>query len=537
MSSPSASLQAFLRRGGVFSGQRLIFAALAVVLLLFYFSSSSAYHRSADAARLSPASGPARDAIADDLRLAAPLTSQEAAGDPVCDVLSKGTKDLLVVVNTQAANLYQNLPSRVLTNLRCAPLALYSTVSHKIGSLPVRDALSDIPPETREQHKEFGLHSKLLAAQRSLLDLAHLREDGDHNLEKWTVVPALVDAYRAYRDRKWFVLIHDDTYLSLPNLLAWLGQLDPSVPLYAGTHVNRDGVDYASSGEGIILSNAAAAALSELYETKKDEWERTTPQLCCGDMVLGAAMRVANVSLVPTESHTQGESPMTLEWSPHGGNWCKGAVTWNRATPQVMDALWQFERNWTLSHHRLAQPAPTATGLTSSTTSTATDTPTAAPPPATTPGSTPSWTSSLDIPPILHRDVFEGFILPILRTTPNLTDWDNGSSAHELTDKSASSSYGHSSFATCKYACDIRSKCVQYVHERNSCRMGTTVRVGAPKVGGDRGELVSGWLAHRAKQLLADGPACGDADAFIVPGPGGRAAAEALPIAVGELRE
>jgi hypothetical protein len=118
---------------------------------------------------------------------------------------------------------------------------------------------------------------------------------------------------------------------------------------------------------------------------------------------------------------------------------------------------------------------------------------------------------------MLHRDVFAGLVLPLLRATSNLTDWDNGSSALELTDKSASSSYGHSSFETCRYACDIRAKCVQYVHERNRCRMGTTVRVGAPAVGRENGELVSGWLAHRAKQLLVEGPACGDVDAFVMP--------------------
>src|ERR1700744_5602040 len=67
MSSPSASLQAFVRRGGVLNGQRLIFAVLAVVLLLFYFSSSSASHRSADASRLAPSPDPGRDIIADEL--------------------------------------------------------------------------------------------------------------------------------------------------------------------------------------------------------------------------------------------------------------------------------------------------------------------------------------------------------------------------------------------------------------------------------------------------------------------------------------
>ena len=303
-----------MRRGGILNGQRLIFAVLAVVVLLFYFSSSSAFHRSADVSRLAPSQHPALSSAAAPATTlsAAPYTNPEAAGDPVCEVLSRGTKDLLVVVNTQAADLYQNLPSRLVTNLRCAPLELYSTVSHKIGSLVVHDALSEIAQETREKHKEFSLYSKLKGARRSMLDFAQLREDGEHNLEKWTVVPALVAAYRAHPDRKWFVLIRHDTYLSLPNLLAWLGQLDASVPLYAGTRVRRDEVDYASSADGIVLSNAAAAALSTLYAERRELWERTAPQLCCGDMVLGAAMRAAKVTMVAAQPHMQGESPMTL---------------------------------------------------------------------------------------------------------------------------------------------------------------------------------------------------------------------------------
>ena len=169
-------------------------------------------------------------------------------------------------------------------------------------------------------------------------------------------------------------------------------------------------------------------------------------------------------------------------------------------TPQLMDSVWQFERNWTLSYKRLAAPEPTATSRT--TTTAATQTPSAAPAPRAS-TSAPPWGSSLGIPPILQRDVFEGLILPLLRTTSNLTDWDNGSATLELTDKSATSSYGHSSFETCRYACDIRSKCVQYVHKQNSCRMATAVRIGGPKVDGERGELVSGWLAHRRAEAAA----------------------------------
>lgn len=565
MSVPSASLQAFVRRGGVLQGQRLIFAVVAVVLLLFYFSSSSVSHRGADAShRLTPASGPApgdRDIIAEELRKepepesladkffdylvrqpakssksaaapaatpsVAPYSNPESSGDPVCGVLAKGTKDLLVVVKTQASNLYNHLPSRVLTNLRCAPLVLFSTVSHKIGSFVVHDALSDIAPETREKHKEFELYLKLQNAQKSYLDLSQMHEDGNHNLEKWSVIPSLVSAYRMHPYKKWFVLIQDDTYLSLPNLLSWLGQLDATQPFYAGTRVEHDGLAYASSGEGIVLSNAAAAALAGLYDNRRGAWENATAgQHCCGDAALGAALGEARVALVPARAHTQADSPLTAEWSPHAASWCRAPVTWNRMTPQLMDALWRFERNWTLSFERRAPPEATSTGLRQLTTATATETPTGtatsgpAPPAraaqSAAAGTTP-WTSSLGIPPMLHRDIFAGLVLPLLRATSNLTDWDNGSSALELTDKSAASSFGHSSFETCKYACDIRGKCVQWLHERNSCRMGNTVRIGGPAANRDNGEVVSGWLAHRAKALLVDGPACGDVEAFVVP--------------------
>lgn len=43
-------------------------------------------------------------------------------------------------------------------------------------------------------------------------------------------VPGLELAYRAMPNRKWFILVDDDTYLIQPSLNAILGHFDPSVP-------------------------------------------------------------------------------------------------------------------------------------------------------------------------------------------------------------------------------------------------------------------------------------------------------------------
>jgi len=99
----------------------------------------------------------------------------------------------------------------------------------------------------------------------------------------------------------------------------------------------------------------------------------------------------------------------------------------------------------------------------------------------------------------------------------NRSDWDNFSSALTYTDTSRTSSYAHSSPDTCRAACDIRSKCVQFVHEPNKCRLGTNVRFGEA-VESDK-KMNSGWLLHRVEKFAVGMGDCKEGEAFFMPSP------------------
>ncbi|KAF2664160.1 hypothetical protein BT63DRAFT_102398 [Microthyrium microscopicum] len=568
----AASIHALLRRGGVLQGPRLIAAILVGVLLIFYLSAPSpaaadyknpvghqqpvhdlggkdivqeattSQIREKDADTVSDKFfnylGHHRDPAAPETTEAAiieappvPVSSiplefdSDSLGDPVCAVFSKGTKDLLVVIKTPASELYNQLPTRFLTNLRCAPMILWSYVSHKIGSYVIHDALANVTVKARQANRDFDLYHRLQTAQNAFQDFSTIVEDTDHNLDRWSIIPSLVESYRMNPEKKWFVYIEGDTYLSLPNLLAWIGQLDHTIPFYAGAQTMLGDVELGSSSSGIVLSNAAMKNLATLFEKRKAAWEILSGKRCCGDQILAEALNEANVTLTRSWPNTQGESPLSIDWSSR--HWCKAAVTWHRITPPLMDMLWQFERNWTIHHNNEAVAAneaaiPLSTSTTrgwfkreATATSSASSTTSASPSPTAV--KMEDFTKSIGIPPILYKDYFEGFIVSLVAKSQNRTDWDNLSQSHVYTDTSRTSSYAHSSPETCRAACDIRSKCVQYVHEPNKCRIGTTFRMGEA-VPADR-RMKSGWLPHRVKKFGQSLGTCEKEFPFAMPEP------------------
>lgn len=392
--------------------------------------------------------------------------------DPFCKSLAS-TKDMLVVVRTPASELYSQLPAHFFTTLRCVDFLLYSTVHQNIGPYTVHDALANISDARRAKHGDFELYDKLQSAQNFVTDLHSITEDNDHNLDKWGIIPHVVDAYKQYPDKKWFVFIESDTYLSVSNMLPWLAKLDHEKDLFAGAQVMIGDVELAHSGSGIILSQTTAAKLSERATTRTDAWQDMVGGSCCGDKILAQALKEVNVTLHRSFPMIQGETPFSLDWSER--HWCRTAMTWHRMTPSTLDMLWQFESSWVLENSKDG------------------------------PGSAP---------PMLFRDYFQTFLIPLLRTTHNRTDWDNLANSLTYTDSSGGQ-FAHYSFASCRAACDLRLSCVQYAWEPNKCRLGTVVRLGE-KVASDK-RMMSGWNPKRVEKFGAKVDACTVERAYLMP--------------------
>jgi hypothetical protein len=542
----SPSLQGLLRRGGVLHGPRLIVAILAVFILIFYFSAPNPKSRATDLSRRpTHATDPSRggkdiiqeyteqyekehesDSLSDkffeylghhkspsepttttttsSVPIASPTSGAsilDIPDDPICDKLAKAAQDVLVIVNAAAPDLYTQLPSQLLSHLRCAPVSIFSTVSMTLGSHVVHDAIASVSSETQSKyHTVFELYKKQRTAQQLFQNLADITA-GTKELEKWTIIPALIESYKMHPEKKFFILITPTTYLSIPNLLAWLPSLSANVPLYIGAEVIHDSIESASANTGILLSRAAVAALSKMYGQRKDKWEDSTNSRVSVDTVLGEALKESGVLLSRAFPHFQGNSILSIDWSQ--SVWCKAPVAWGGMTPSLMNMVWDFERNWTTKHASALVPEPVPTSTSTTTrgwfgkrtpeTSTTPDV-------AAATGTPTSLSSPRPIgptfPPYHYSTLLTTILSPLIAAYPNRSSWDNGANTFIYTDTTRTSSFAHNSVDTCRAACDIRAKCVQYVWEPNKCSLGTHVRLGGPSEG-----KMSGWITSRVSKF------------------------------------
>jgi hypothetical protein len=527
------SMSSLFRRGGPLAGPRLLVALLAVVTILFYLSQpynpqptsgagipnphheekeqtgGTSFSPPGSLGEASPAPPPARpnekESLSDKfleylkghsshaLGLHPPIPHLEHANgappppvpstvnattskDPFCSHLPS-TEHLLIVVRTQASELYTHLPAHFFTTLRCAPFLLYSTVSQNMGSHVVHDSLANISDSRRSKHKDFELYNKLQRAQNAVADMGKFKEDDEHNLQKWSIIPHILSAYHLHPEKEWFVFIESDTYLSLSNMLKWFKQMDPETPIYAGAQVMLGDVELANSGAGIVLSRAAIRELATLSKKRKEAWEELVGQSCCGDKILAEALREANITLHRSFPMIQGEGPFSLDWSEN--HWCRSTMSWHRMTPAMLDMSWQFEQEWVKKHSSKSGPTDLST-----------------------------------IPPMLYKDYFQLFLVPLIRASQNRSDWDNLSASQTLTD-SGRSQFAHVSFDSCRAACDLRHSCVQYAWEPNKCRLGNVVRMG-DSVDSDK-RMMSGWVAQRVEKFGEKVGECKESQAWILP--------------------
>jgi len=383
--------------------------------------------------------------------------------DHICSHIPRAS-ELLLVVWSPAADLYAQLPFQSLTTLRCVDSIVFSTVSQTLGGHTIHNALENITESTQESVKDFELYRKLQIAQRAHIDLSELTEDTEHNLDRWGIIPSLLAAYRMYPHKKWFVFMESDTYISIPNLLPWLSRLDSTKPIYAGAQVMIGEVEFAHSGSGILLSAPAIKALSDLDNSNgfSKDWEAVVVENCCGDKVLADLLKEAGIYLTPSFPLIQGETPFSLDWSAR--HWCKAVVSWHRMTPQMLDTLFTFERNWAETY--------------------------------TVSPSRPKFDSHR---PILFKDLFNYLLLPLIHNNPNITNWDNLASSLTYTDSSGTGSFAHMTFDACRAACDLRQECVQFAWEPNKCRLGNVVKFGEPVAQDKR--MISGWVQHRVEKF------------------------------------
>ena len=281
----------------------------------------------------------------------ATLQNVPTSSNPGCDVFAKSA-GVQVIVKTGANEIYEKLPTQLLTSLRCyEDLLIFSDLEQRIGPHHVHDALDNVTESVKLDNPDFDYYRTLQEYQKNGQDLGTLKGgDAAWNLDRYKFLHMLEKTWRMRPDRDWYVFIEADTYMVRSNLLIWLARLDPSKPLYLGspTFVGADA--FAHGGSGIILSKGAMAKFFEGGPASgvAASYDETMKLSGLGDHALMKALRDKGVEFSHRWPMLQAEKPTTIPFGPGPDNgvrhWCQPIVTTHHITPDEASTIWQFEQ-------------------------------------------------------------------------------------------------------------------------------------------------------------------------------------------------
>lgn len=177
-----------------------------------------------------------------------------------------GIENVVLVLKTGVTEICEKLPIHLATTFACIPdYLVYSDLAQQFGTTQIRDALALVSQEMRDGHKDLAQYRLLQQHVMRGADAAEMKGDKSWDLDKWKFLPMITDAYRTFREEKqWYVFVEADTYVSMHNLLLWLGTMDASQPIYAGAQVMIGDTEFAHGGSGFAMSSAAVRALSDV---------------------------------------------------------------------------------------------------------------------------------------------------------------------------------------------------------------------------------------------------------------------------------
>jgi len=163
-------------------------------------------------------------------------------------------------------------------------------------------------------------------------------------LDKYKFLHTLEKTWALKPNKDWYLLIDADTYLFWPNLLTWLGTMDPNKKSYFGSEVVVVGDRFAHGGSGIVISKAAMIALVVDHKNTAELWDAKTRDFCCGDQVLGVALRDYGIDLQDVWPFLSGETLSSIPFGPGTPDYmCNPALSMHHLTTADSKKLASYE--------------------------------------------------------------------------------------------------------------------------------------------------------------------------------------------------
>ncbi|GIJ88320.1 hypothetical protein Asppvi_007240 [Aspergillus pseudoviridinutans] len=254
--------------------------------------------------------------------------------------------NILFVVKSGATEIYEKLPTQLLTTLGCArDFLIFSDLEEQIGHYHIIDALADFNETMKKTHADFELYRQQQEYQRGGLDITTLKNDGKAawNLDKYKFLHMVEKTWVQRPNMDWYVFIESDTYIVWTNLLLWLRQFSPKKKLYMGSAAFVGDQGFGHGGSGYVISKALMKAFVGKNAWTAGRYDDVFPTECCGDFVLGRALKQEhNAGIQNFWPQMNGEKPVTLEFGSN--QWCQPVITMHHVKPRERSIIFDFEQ-------------------------------------------------------------------------------------------------------------------------------------------------------------------------------------------------
>ncbi|KAK4101309.1 glycosyltransferase family 31 protein [Parathielavia hyrcaniae] len=428
-----------------------------------------------------------------------PPTSRVSAHDPACEGFPD-TSNVLLVMKTGASEAFARVPTHLMTTLRCLPdFLIFSDMEQNMAGHQIYDSLSTVLPEAQDGNADFDLYRRqkwCVVNQDSCNKLGNPADEG-WALDKYKNIHIAEKAHAMRPGYDWYLFIDADTYVLWPNLVQWLGTLDPTKPLYLGSATVINNFNFAHGGSGYIVSKAAMDEFVGKHTGVGNEYDVRAKNECCGDYLFALALKAkTEVTVQQMWPTINGEKPSTLPFGP--SHWCHPIVTMHHMNAEELNTFWNFERRLLL-----LESSASASHQQSTTTRN--------PPP-------PSR------PPLRMKDIYATHIAPYLNASRD--DWDNLADNRFYLDPARNETFAewkrnrnkpaaslnehervaHASFEHCRAACQSLGgeECFRFRYEDGACSIGDSFALGAPvrRAEGDAVGVKSGWMVERIQAWI-----------------------------------
>jgi hypothetical protein len=352
---------------------------------------------------------------------------------------------LVVSIRTTAADAFAKIPPLLLlTNPQYYDaLLLMGDLQMDIGAFHVHDVLDRLDGHILASNAELERYRQQLTYARLSIDIATARStdaqeemDTIAKLDKYMVLRMLERAWEYRPGRDWYVFVDTDTYLVRANLMAWLGQYNPTEAVFFANPPDQDSdLPFAYSGKTFILSGQAMHDLFVDRTTDLKVWDtRAADYRSAFDVLYSALSTELNLEITTLWPAISGFQPSTVPYGP--GLWCEQVIAMHSVPVDVASEIWRLEKDRTENQHVRD--------------------------------------------PLLFADLWIRFMQPEDLAKPR-DDWDNLSDGlenarwnilfegvvpdarkHNQRDDGERAANGEESWKACKASCDANESCVQW---------------------------------------------------------------------------